>query len=384
MVQFSVVIGVSWVLAFLIGMCGMPGGRSSSAVLGGVLAGLILGPAVLGRAWPRAQELLFVGGVEAREAIADLERERGAAASALSATGVTGTALDELEARYERQITAARAKEAREKRLVQRASLWCAAVLLGIALAGVCASVRLGRDVPAQVLTGVLAFGFGGLTTAVILRMLWRLDPVSALLLGCGAGVMGIGGWRMRGGMIGGLTACVLAGGIVAALGPADVGAAFSLAAVGACVGAIVSRVRAGPGWIAWAYRIVVPALVATGVARVDPMPLVQDWRGPVFVLVSVLLAGGGQVVGTWLGMATLGRDCVAARSLNVLVGTGAAFGCAAGMLSVSGAIDVRNTSGSAVVLALVLSGLVIEVVSPGACRMVVGLDRDLSGSFGE
>lgn len=95
---------------------GLPGGRGSAAVCGGILAGVLFGSMVLGSATPQVHDTLIRGAQQERLALQEAEDEllgeRAAALAALRATGVSEVAEDELmadiNASYEPRLTAAR------------------------------------------------------------------------------------------------------------------------------------------------------------------------------------------------------------------------------------------------------------------------------------
>jgi hypothetical protein len=118
---------------------GLPGGRGSAAVCGGIVAGILFGSLVLGGAAPQIHDTLIEGAQQERLALREAEDEllgeKAAALAALRATGVSAVAEDELmadiEASYEPRLTAARETlDTAQKRHIERLS-----IILG-ALAG--------------------------------------------------------------------------------------------------------------------------------------------------------------------------------------------------------------------------------------------------------
>lgn len=82
-------------------------GLGRAAVLGGLLAGTLVGATVLGRAAPDAYQRYFVGGVAQRDALRHLRRGHGADLTALRAADVSPAAADELMARQHTELLAA-------------------------------------------------------------------------------------------------------------------------------------------------------------------------------------------------------------------------------------------------------------------------------------
>ncbi|MEM8736886.1 MAG: hypothetical protein AAGG38_00170 [Planctomycetota bacterium] len=71
-----------------------PGPTELYILAAGLLLGVLLGPAVLGRVAPAAHASLFGGG-SATQQLLEYEEETAAMVAALQATGVTPTAIDE-------------------------------------------------------------------------------------------------------------------------------------------------------------------------------------------------------------------------------------------------------------------------------------------------
>lgn len=71
-----------------------PGPTELYILAAGLLLGILLGPAVLGRVAPKAQASLFGGG-PATQQIIEFEEETASMVAALQATGVTPDAVDE-------------------------------------------------------------------------------------------------------------------------------------------------------------------------------------------------------------------------------------------------------------------------------------------------
>lgn len=70
------------------------------AILGGVVAGILLGPTLLGRIVPNQYEAIFIGGVEHREELHRLYRRQGADLIAAQHAGTDSAGLRELEQRH--------------------------------------------------------------------------------------------------------------------------------------------------------------------------------------------------------------------------------------------------------------------------------------------
>ena len=70
------------------------------SVLGGAVAGIILGPSILGRVMPVQFEQAFVGGIEQRQALDGLLRRQGADVIAGRVAGLEEPAMAEMQRRH--------------------------------------------------------------------------------------------------------------------------------------------------------------------------------------------------------------------------------------------------------------------------------------------
>lgn len=116
---------------------GLPGGRGSAAICGGILAGFLFGSLVLGGAAPEVHDAFIDGANQERQALQEAEDElageKAAALAALRATGVSEVAEGELvadiDAKYESRLAAAReALETAQKRHTERLSVVLGAI----------------------------------------------------------------------------------------------------------------------------------------------------------------------------------------------------------------------------------------------------------------
>lgn len=88
-------------------------GMRHPAIPAGALAGVLLGPLVLGRTWPEAHRALFEGGLAERAALVELAEQQQAAMFALQKTGVSEDAI--VQQREAHEAEAAPLREAFEK-----------------------------------------------------------------------------------------------------------------------------------------------------------------------------------------------------------------------------------------------------------------------------
>jgi hypothetical protein len=112
------------ILAAVFRTIGLPGGRGSAAICGGILAGVLCGSLVLGSAAPDVYNPLLRGSIEEQAALREVEQditsEKAAALTALKATGVSAIAEDEIlveiDQKYEARLTAAQETLAESQR----------------------------------------------------------------------------------------------------------------------------------------------------------------------------------------------------------------------------------------------------------------------------
>jgi len=154
--------------AWLLRGARLPGGRASSAILGGMLAGVLLGPGVLGRVAPDVHGAAFRGAVREEAALADRLTEARGAVRALEASGVTEVAIDE----YERGAMAELGplREAADSARVARRGAWDVALALAgaalLALLPLAGAARMAGDMSFGARRAAIAAGAGSFAAA--------------------------------------------------------------------------------------------------------------------------------------------------------------------------------------------------------------------------
>jgi hypothetical protein len=356
--------------------------------MGGLVAGIILGPAVLGSASPRTYQSLFVGGVAEQDAVENARHRHGIELKALFKAGVSPVACEELAAIQAAELgRLILARDKAEARFREPASFW-AVGWVGLAFGlGLWAGNRPGTN-QAKTLrpeTGALASaGLGAvaisiLVTAVLISWLLRVEPVWSVMVGAAAASgsafgglptrwVGADGRRGRGKVFGlaGLVGAVL---VLALLMPGDgarwlmipiAGGASGLI-VGACFPAHRRVRRLARGVILW---LLIPALVAYVVSLVDWRLVTAEPRSLVLVIAWGVLAGDAHLVGGWLGLLSFGWTrahlvCIETLSL----GFGLTSVCLTAVLVASGVLDPATTAGAACVAGLVIAALTPELL---------------------
>jgi hypothetical protein len=380
--------GLAWTLR----VAGAPGGRHGAAVLGGLVAGILLGPAVLGNVAPDLRERMFIGAVQSREELRQAERQSRIDIEALRAIDASPAAIDEaileqaaslapLQTRAEQELQDHRDALALALTAIICASLLVAAPLLrrGLPRRDDEESMPLSTAVPAGALATVAAM----LLPMAIAVALMRLDrPAAVGFAACcaipGLGIaLGASTWRIC------AVAIVL---LAAVLGWLLRDGPTLLVAIS---GAMVAAVCIGPWLASWrraalgiSTAVVVPLLCAWAMARCDPQLLVDSrifWIG---AFVGILLASDGR----WVAIALARRFFAPSATQHIWTRSAAAVNAGAGVASLITAL-LLHWEGimSADVLAAVLVGvLTIETtrsVRPRLARMLdgagSGLDHD-------
>lgn len=400
--RILLLLGVSVVATLLLQKLRCPGGRGAAAVLGGLLAGACLGPGVLGMAAPDFFERVFRGGAEVRQTIEETRRRHQDELRALLDTGVTPVAVAEQTRIHEQELAALQADLAAAQRRARRGVDLAAVTILGC---GVCAAGwarRPLRAVSADDLRGAAAGGLmagaiaGGISAVVLLRLLGvpmqTAAPVGAALAG-GSWYSGLAsrwvGWAGRAPLARLMNAVTLAGAAAVVAWFVPRGQAWVVAGpiLAAFAGVLLSRLHAlgRPGRDAArvvVFGLSVPMLAATAANAMDPMLVLSSGAWIAAVVASLLLAGDGHLVGTWLGLGAAGVPTdrlgplgvgVEAQSLGVAP-TQLGWAC---VLLAADVIDPASVAGSGC-LAVLLAHTVLPEALLGVNRRTLRLLGDV------
>jgi len=312
-------------MAWTLRRAGVAGGPRSAAILGGILAGVLLGPMVLGRAAPEAARLLYTGAPIEHRTLAEQQAEHDRQIAALRASGVTPDAIDELSSRHEAVIrplrqTLERAVAAHDARLNLVVAAVAGLLLLGAAPLALPASTTHWRRllmslthsgvralfagfaafIAAAGPPAIVASLFGaGLTSAVAVGTIFAAPAVAATLPGaslliCTGGLLaaftaiGVVAWSLELGIV--MTGVAL--GLMLALG-ADGIPRRLLRSV--CTLQVVG--------------VMLPALAALIVVRINPAELLTTRNAWVAIIVAVLWSADGRWFAGWLACRGVGPD---------------------------------------------------------------------------
>lgn len=335
----ALLVVVPWALAALLRRARLPGW----AVIGGVAAGVLMGPTIFGRVWPDQFEQLFVGGIDERHSVESLVRDHEVANRA-AAAGLTRDAAFEGEQRLAAKLNEARqsweqAKWSHQRPLRNFTFVFVAATLL---LAGV--FVMPQPKLPPSTAratfisglsVGAWAAGLPAAAAYMAMRYLFDRDLSESIMV---AAAVAIGLWVLSPGDREAANRAEIGGGVMVQIA----GRVASLAAIGVAALALwlhrgsaglvyASLLLAQPaGWLIhpanwrrlrWTTeRIVVPTLAACIAVKIDFLAHVGFW--PIIVL--VLLSGDGRWMGAVAGAMIPGGRRVL-RTMRLVLGSMAA-----------------------------------------------------------
>jgi len=407
-------IGVSLVLVWLFRAFRLPGGRPTASIMAGVTAGLLLGPGVLGRASSPLYERVVIGADDERSAIAAMADRHAEARRALTLSGVSDIAVDELAAQQRAEMDAARAALAAAESA--RASA-AAAVALGVFASAVLAAGLFGRrrragrddDDPGAivgVVGGVMGGLVAGLATAAIAHRLLGMDLRASIGLG---GAIATGGlvapiamrWiprcgrsRLASGLGAGLIAVGLAGvGFGAGLDGWGWWAPIALAWIAgrAVAGALgierppraASRlVRGGILWIA------APLIAAEVAVRLEPGAVFHSGWVILALLVALIGCGDGHMGGMWLALKTHGRGlaetepCLVSLETLLRSATVSSLSLTLALIG-AGVIDPASTPGAAAAALVLVNAVSLELQIDWARPLARTMDGTMPESRG-
>lgn len=397
--HLSLLIGLSTTFALLLRGTRLPGGRPAAAIIGGSLAGFLLGSAVAARAWPSWHERVALGGRVERLELDWLLARHQADLTALRASGVTEVAATELAAEHRSELAAAEARLAAALASHQRSRDFSLAAMLAVALAcAAWASARHPRrptassgsaELLAAVAAGIMATLLAALPVAVLLR--WLTDLSVPAAISCGgafaAGSLFAGmpmRWAPRLARTVELRVLALSASFAAtvllAWGLPPAAAAWILVpGAGMLGGAAFGRLFPPGAASRRAARavvvvVVVPAVAAYAAQHVDWLVVWRDWRIALLLGLGVAVAGDGQFIGAWLGLQTFAPDRTRAHASALAMelvasGIGLTLAAMALLLLAAGVIDPAAREGQAVLALLLISAAATELTAPSGRR---------------
>ena len=304
-VRMVLAIGLAWALTFTFGRRLLRLDLRGAGVVGGVCAGIALGPMVLGKVTPAFYEKVNVGGAQQQEMIEATERAYLADIHALEESGVTEIAIAELRSELHWALLALQKDRAslrawhRDLPLAIASSLGLIALMLG-------AMRERGASLDG-IRIGAVTAAIAALAWAVVARRLLGVDLALAAVIGgtlAAGSVWTRGSWRMGFGLTGLMVA-------VLALTAGDAFGAAWRAFVTVALGLVLGRVvRFGPTgdrrsmWVV--HGLMVPAVASVMVSSCDlsQVPGSALW----FVLLAGVLGADLHFLAAFLALGWLGR----------------------------------------------------------------------------
>ncbi len=340
------------------------------AVVGGAVAGIVLGPSIFGRVLPAQFEAMYVGGVAQRAVLEHFVRRQQAEAIATERSGAEPEQLAQLaedQKRDRRELEAAWEESTWTDQRPLRVFMVCV-VLLTLLGAGSIASRRNGEPLSlvASMSIGVWSAGLpGGLAFAAV-YWLWQGTLAEAALV---AAAMAIGPWVLTAidrdaadqAELGGARMIRTAGVIATILAISAAGFGLWSVHVGAgllmtvpLLGATLRRPQKEAGiFFRVTQVLLVPTLTACVAIRIDLFEHFALWP----IVVILLLSGDARWFGAFVGAMVLGGRR-SLRTMRLVLGS---MACGPTQLAVTAlAIHTRSIPGE-FAMALLLGAVLIE-----------------------
>lgn len=376
------------------------GGASVCAVVGGLIAGVLVGPGVLGRVVPDFYESVFTGAVAERETRQRLGREQAIEVAVMRSSDVTSEALTELQEMHVRAMTGP--AEAERRALADRADtidavgvgLAAAALILPYLLRAAGASRRAMTPIDrlasrsAGLLSLALPAGAAAAAMVGLLEMDWRL---AAAFGGAGATGWAAPGLRCR--RLGRLareprtdqaSSAALGGAMLLSAGATSavwlaIGAIPGLAGLRRIGGSRFPR-RLRRTLHAAVYAVIAPGVCAAAAMRVDPYALIGT--GGTALWIAILIAVVVSTDGRWFGATLAWLAADAKRGLRPAMERATAhLASGVGIAQCTLALTLAALAGlgQAPLLALLIGAALVEL-SVGAYRLfTVATERKTS-----
>ncbi len=349
--------------------------------MGGVGAGIVLGPTILGRVMPQAYESLFVGGGEELRALEPLVRRGEADRIAAEEAGLSVRDMGEQEAERKREQEPVRqtwkeAKWAHQGPLRFLTSVIVALTLLGAGAIGVRRSGN-GQSMVGAISVGAWSAALPGALAFFAMRWWWNESTAESALV---AAATAIGPWALTSidreaadqAEVGGARMIQTAGRIAAALAVITAGWALSSGHGKGGLLMATPLLAAPLGWLipqidaALVRRsldaVVLPAVAAAVAVKIDLYDDFSLWPIALFLLLS----GDGRWLGAFTGaMIPGGRSGL--RTMRLVLGSMAAGPTQLAITAI--AVHTWSIPGG-FAMALLLGAVVIEVTTPARRKM--------------
>lgn len=366
-IAFTALLRVGGIGAHAVG----PGGYRGTAIVGGIVAGLLAGPGVLGQVNPELHRRAFLGGATEMSALEELRSRQSADIRAMEEAGVTPVAIEELRVEHEaarREAIEIMREDERERRgAFDQIATGFAAVC---AVSGLVCVLPSGRGARRRVASALRDRGAGtawssivylliasGAPSGVVYAFVTR-DVSAALSFGLIVGVTGVsGGLRADRRWVCALAVAIGWVGVVA-LAPTGIALTLTVAGVAAFVlGGFVPRgvKRHAVNVMRW---VGLPGLAALLAVRVD-VGTVHALGGFWFFLIgAVVWCSDGRWFAGWAALRRRVPRGEAWTRSSSLVDAGAGTATLIVAMVFSGA----GVSNDAVLASAVASAAVVEL----------------------
>ncbi len=168
------------------------------AVVGGAVAGIILGPSIFGRVLPDQYEKYFVGGITQRTELEQLISRQGADVLAAKEAGALGERLVEIDSEQLAERADLESAWEEAKWIDQSALRYFTFVVVALTLLGAGTVARKSQEQKPNIVTsmsvGVWAAGLPGGTAFAAMYFLWDMPMEQSLLVGA---AVAIGPWSL-------------------------------------------------------------------------------------------------------------------------------------------------------------------------------------------
>ena len=356
-----------------------------SSIIGGVLAGIVLGPAVFGSIAPNLWESMFQGGQQSHQNVEQIERRQQADLLSVASSGVDIAVLEQLRAEQQHELEQATAEwktaQWKDQRTLRNYVLVLVIVVL---LSGSLRRSVLGKSTTATSLSvGAWASIVPGGIIATASLYLWGTSVAESLAIGAclAAGPWTLTRWEQRAadGSEDGGAALMLRCGRVAwvVAGAAAIFSAWTVQQAMALVWLLPllllplcwSIPRKQLAWLTWfTDKVAIPSIVATTLVLIHPIEAFSFWP----VLVVLLISGDGRWLGGMFGLTILGgRSSISTMQLTMpLVDAGVSQLCMASLLFGVGVLHPE------LALAAIIGVVFLELSAPMRRKFAISISR--------
>ncbi len=352
------------------------------AVLGGTVAGILLGPAIFGRIDPNDYERLFIGGIQQRESLDHLKRRHGADIAAARAALIDDESLLEMRKRHESEIQLAVADLETARWREQAPLRTCTSIVIALVLLGA-GLLRIRERDQRQGWIAPLSIGLWssllpGALAYVAMTRFFHHEPAAGAMA---AAAVAIGPWVLksvdrdaadqaefggahliqRAGRIASIIAIIAAG--IAMYMQRDLeGLLWTAPLLALPLGWLAPRPKNVKHIRAVLECVFVPSLAAFASVRIELFHHFAFWP----LIVFVILSGDLRWIGAFIGAKLPGgRKCL--RTMRLVLGSSA---CGPTQLAIVALAAHLWALPHEIIFALVIGAVLAEVTTPARRSM--------------